>query len=65
MDCPTPVEKIRDALTRRGMKKSDIADRAGLHRNRLNGCERDDWNPRWQTLKALADAVDTLIAERA
>lgn len=65
MDCPTPVEKICDAIARRGMKKSDIADRAGLHRNRLNGCDKADWNPRWQTLKALADAVDALIAERA
>ncbi|MDZ7824522.1 MAG: helix-turn-helix transcriptional regulator [Ahrensia sp.] len=65
MDCLTPVEKIRDAITRRGMKKSEIANRAGLHRNRLNRCEQDDWNPCWLTLKALADAVDIISSERA
>ena len=59
------VDKLRDAVSRRGIPKAEILRRAGLGPNVLNALECDDFNPRLKTLIALGKAADELIAERS
>ncbi len=58
-------DTIRDAVSRVGIQKKDLAERAGLHPNTLNGLERDEWNPQWVTLSKLCTAVADIKRERA
>lgn len=55
------LERLRGALKTPGFTKAELAKRAGIHRNTLLGCERDDWNPTADTLKAIEPHLpDTL-----
>ena len=52
--------RIRALLGRPHMTKALLADRAGVHRNTLNGVESDDWNPQAKTLQSIMAAVERL-----
>lgn len=49
-DIPT---RLREALQSPGFTKASLAEKAGIHRNTLQGCESEDWNPKWATLQAI------------
>lgn len=61
---PTMLDQARSRilslLDRPGMNKVLLADRAGVHRNTLNGIEQANWNPTASTLEAILAAVDRL-----
>lgn len=61
---PTMLDKARSRinalLDRPGMNKVLLADRAGVHRNTLNGIEQANWNPTASTLEAIMSAVERL-----
>jgi len=57
-------DDVRDAITRCGISKAELARRANVHANTLAGVESPDWSPRWKTLSALCDAADGIKAER-
>ncbi len=59
------LEKIRTAVTTGGIQKNELATEAGVHRNSLKGIDDEDWNPRYQTLIALSNAVDAIKVRRA
>lgn len=52
--------RILALLDRPHMTKALIAERAGVHRNTLNGVENGHWNPRAKTLEAIMGAVERL-----
>lgn len=52
--------RILALLERPGMNKVLLADRAGVHRNTLNGIEQATWNPTLHTLEAIMSAVERL-----
>lgn len=52
--------RINALLARPGMNKVLLADRAGVHRNTLNGIEQANWNPTTATLDAIMAAVERL-----
>lgn len=52
--------RIKAQLDRPGMTKVLLADRAGVHRNTLNGYEDEGWNPNAQTLEAIMRVVEKL-----
>ena len=57
---------VRDAVSRSGISKAEIARRAEVHPNSLVGIEVvEAWNPKWFTLEALCKAVDEIKRERA
>jgi 3,4-dihydroxy 2-butanone 4-phosphate synthase / GTP cyclohydrolase II len=47
------IERIRNAVTDRGISRSGLARAAGLHPNSLRSLDDDDWNPTAETLKKL------------
>ena len=47
------IERLRAALKLKGVTKRDLAAKAGIHRMSLHGCERDTWNPKVSTLRAI------------
>ncbi len=49
-DIPT---RLREALKQPGFTKKGLAERAGIHRMTLQGCDSEDWNPKWSTLQAI------------
>lgn len=49
-----------DLLGRPHMTKAMLAERAGVHRNTLNGVENGAWNPRVKTLEKIMGAVERL-----
>lgn len=58
-------DHVRDAIKRGGITKTDLADRTGLNKNSLTGIDHEGWNPRWQTLEKLCNAVTAIKSERA
>lgn len=52
--------RIMSLLDRPGVNKVLLADRAGVHRNTLNGIEQASWNPTSNTLEAIMAAVERL-----
>lgn len=59
------VEHLRDAVTRGGISKAELARRSGVHANSLLGLEGNAFNPRWSTLAKLCTAADEIKADRA
>jgi predicted transcriptional regulator len=59
------TDSIRAAVTTGGIKKTELAAEAELHRNSLGGVERDDWDPKASTLQKLVDALEAIRARRA
>ena len=47
------IQRLRAALKQPGFTRRKLADDAGIHRNTLLGCDRDDWNPKASTLIAI------------
>jgi len=64
MQTPHP-DIVRDAIQRSAIAKAELARRAAIHPNSLNGVEQPAWDPRWSTLRKLCDAVDEIKRERA
>jgi transcriptional regulator with XRE-family HTH domain len=54
------IERIRQAVTTNGLKKSVLAAEAGLGVDTLTGVEEPEWNPRAKTVEALTDALDRI-----
>lgn len=52
--------RINALLAQPGMNKVLLANKAGVHRNTLNGVEKADWNPASQTLDSIMGAVERL-----
>lgn len=52
MDITDISARVRYAL-KKGETPGGLAQKAGLHRNTLYGCEADGWNPTLQTLLKL------------
>lgn len=53
------IEQLRAALRLPGFTKKSLAKAAGIHPNTLLGCEREDWNPTANTLKAIEPHLPT------
>jgi len=49
------IERIRNAVSERGISRSGLARAAGLHPNSLRSLDEEDWNPTAETLKKLGD----------
>ncbi len=47
------IERIRNAVSERGISRSGLARAAGLHPNSLRSLDDADWNPTAETLKKL------------
>ena len=47
------IDRIRNAVTERGVSRSGLARAAGLHPNSLRSLDDPDWNPTADTLKKL------------
>lgn len=62
---PRHPDEVRDAISRSGITKAELARKAGVHANTLANVEADAWSPRWKTLEALCQAADEIKAERA
>jgi len=58
-------DTVRSAVARSAISKAELARAAGMHPNSLSGLEREDWNPRWQTLSDLCKAVESIKMARA
>lgn len=59
------LDRIRRAVTDGGLKKSKLAEEAGLRIDALTGIEKEDWNPRAATVEALTGALDRIAARLA
>lgn len=59
------MRRIRLALKQPGLTKVKLASDAGIHRNTLLHCERDDWNPTANTLIALEPFIPLAAHEQA
>jgi 3,4-dihydroxy 2-butanone 4-phosphate synthase/GTP cyclohydrolase II len=47
------IDRIRSAVSERGISRSGLARAAGLHPNSLRSLDDEDWNPTAETLKKL------------
>lgn len=59
------LSRIRRAVADGALKKSKLAKEAGVSLDALAGVDRDDWNPRAQTVEALTAALDRIVARLA
>lgn len=59
------LDRIRRAVTEGGLKKSKLAEEAGLSTDALTGIEDEGWNPKAKTVEALTDALDRIAAKLA
>lgn len=60
MDLHTIPARVRYALKHCGETPASLAKKADLHRNTLYGCEREGWNPTFDTLTKLAPHLPEL-----
>lgn len=56
------IEKVRRAL-QCGLRKRDLAQKAGVHFNSLRYVDDPNWNPTASTLKKLCSGIDAIAAE--
>jgi len=61
---PRHPDEVRNAITRHGISKAELARRAGVHANTLANVEAAEWSPNWKTLEALCRATDEILAAR-
>ncbi|MFL6864067.1 MAG: hypothetical protein ACJ8DZ_13820 [Allosphingosinicella sp.] len=59
------LDRIRRAVADGVLKKSRLAEEAGISIDALAGVERDDWNPTVRTVEALTGALDRIAARLA
>ena len=66
-DQPQPAlgEAIRQLRQKRGLTQEDLAHEADITTGTLSLIERGHANPTWATLKGIATALDTPLAEIA
>lgn len=57
------LRKIRAALAA-GITKTEIAERAKVARRILDGLDKPDFNPTLKTLTDMANAAESLAAEK-
>jgi len=49
---------IRDWLAQPGNSKVKLARLAGLHRNTVLSCDRDDWNPTLEVVRKVEAVLE-------
>lgn len=59
------LDRIRRAVSDGALKKSRLAEEAGVSPDVLTDCLRDDWNPQLSTVTALIGALDRIAARLA
>ena len=59
------LDRIRRAVADGVLKKSKLAEEAGVSIDALSGVESEDWNPRSDTVQKLIDALDRIAARLA
>lgn len=57
------IDRIRRALNEGGLKKSKLAEEAGVNPDTLTDVDKPDWYPRPRTVEKLVTALDR-IAQR-
>ncbi|MGL4834317.1 MAG: hypothetical protein ACRCXH_07900 [Shewanella sp.] len=57
------IRQLRIALRQPGFTKRKLAKDAKIHPNTLLGCERDDWNPTANTLRAIEPHLPPPVLE--
>lgn len=55
---------VRETVGELGVQKKDLAEKAQVNKNTLNGIESPDWNPKWKTLEALCKAASAIRFKR-
>lgn len=58
----TPRERIRRVIADGAIKKTALAQEAGVGSDVLVGVEDEGWNPRASTVESLAAALDRIAA---
>jgi 3,4-dihydroxy 2-butanone 4-phosphate synthase / GTP cyclohydrolase II len=53
------INKIRAYVNSNGLTKSGLSKLAGLSKNALHNFDREDWNPRADTLRKLENLINT------
>lgn len=59
------LDRIRRAVNDGVLKKSKLAEEAGVSIDALAGVDDDGWNPKAQTVEALIGALDRISARLA
>jgi len=59
------LDRIRRAVTDGVLKKSRLAEEAGVSIDALAGVESEGWNPKAKTVDALIGALDRIAARLA
>lgn len=59
------LDRIRRAVADGTLKKSKLAEEAGVSVDSLAGVDRVDWNPQASTVTALIGALDRIAARLA
>lgn len=59
------LDRIRRVLADGVIKKSKLAEEAGVSVDALAGAEREGWNPQARTVEALVGALDRIAARLA
>ena len=57
------LDLVRSYLRETGVAKSTLTKKAGLNNTALKRIERDDWNPRADTLRRLLKAIPKFFKE--
>lgn len=57
------LERIRDLRLARGWSQEKLAEEAGLSRDAISRIERGDREPRLETLKLIAEALDLKLSK--
>ncbi|HTU18906.1 MAG TPA: helix-turn-helix transcriptional regulator [Gemmataceae bacterium] len=53
--------RLRELRLAAGLSQKDLAERAGIDKDSLSRLERDKWQPTWETVLALASALDVEV----
>lgn len=59
------LDRIRRAVADGTLKKSKLAEEAGVSVDVLAGVDREDWNPQTSSVTALLGALDRIAARLA
>jgi predicted transcriptional regulator len=59
------LDRIRRAVSDGVLKKSKLAEEAGVSIDVLQGVDREDWDPKASTVEALTGALDRISARLA
>ena len=59
-DLDAMIERIRAPVRHKKIRQFELAARAGIARNTLNGMMRDSWRPSRLTIEKLLGALDDI-----